>query len=78
MIFVKQLVDNHFDETRDDIAELDSDCPIVISVGNFGGDWDEAVQKLIEQTQSADFKFRTTTRKDTTNDWEENDFQMGI
>ena len=45
------------------------------TVGNFGGDWDEAVQKLIEQTQPADFKFRTTTRKDTTNDWEENDFR---
>ena len=73
--FCKATSRYHFDETRDDIAELDSDCPPVIPVGHFGGDWDEAVQKLIEQTQPADFKFRTTTRKDTTNDWEENDFR---
>ena len=73
--FCKATSRYHFDESRDDIAELDGDCPPVIPVGNFGGDWDEAVQKLIKQTQPADFKFRTTTRKDTTNDWEENDFR---
>ena len=78
MIFVKQQVDIHFDETRDDIAELDSDCPSVIKVGNFGGDWDEAVQKLIKQTQLQILNLEQQQEKILLMIGKKTIFQMGI
>jgi hypothetical protein len=65
----------HFDENRNDLISLDTDCPVVIPVKRFSGDWDNAVNELIKESNPASFKFRTTTRKSITNEWEENDFR---
>lgn len=73
--FCKATSRYHFDERRNDLYLLDSDCPAVIPVKRFDGDWDNAVQELIESAEPATFGFRKTTRKDGTNSWEENDFR---
>tara|TARA_B110000977_G_C11055277_1_gene483828 strand:+ start:1213 stop:2007 length:795 start_codon:yes stop_codon:yes gene_type:complete len=73
--FCKATSRYHFDETVDDIAQLDTDCPPIIPIGNIAGDWDQEVKKLSKETTPATFGFRTTTRADITNAWEENDFK---
>lgn len=73
--FCKATSRYHFDESVNDLNTLDTDCPVVIPVKRFSGDWDNAVQELINSAEPANFKFRTQTRKDATNNWEENDFR---
>ena len=65
----------HFDRTKSDVASLDTDCPVVIPIRRFSGDWDSAVQEIAEQTAPATFDMRSTKREDKNNSWEENDFR---
>lgn len=65
----------HFDTTVDDLPSLDTNCPVVIPVRKFSGDWDAAVAEIAEQTKKATFGFRSEKRKDANNEWEENDFR---
>ena len=65
----------HFQEDQSDLDSFDSDCPAVIPITRFSGEWLDQVTALSEQTSPATFNSRKTTRLKNNNNWEENDFR---
>lgn len=73
--FCRATSNYHFDENKSDLDSFDTDCPAVIPIKRFEGDWSELVEILSTQTAPATFDKRKQTRLENNNNWEENDFR---
>ena len=73
--FCKATSRYHFDETINDLESFDSDCPVVIPIKNFTGNWKEQVNNLTQETKPELFAKRAGRRMPTNNDLEANDFK---
>jgi len=73
--FCKATSRYHFDESINDLDYLNSDCPVVIPIKRFNGNWDEQVESLTVHTRPETLASRKQTRLSANNNFEENDLK---